>query len=239
MFRPFFLIAALGLVAGCVAPMPGTMMPPSDTSAAVPVPNDNADPARTFRAVVQRMEPVAERECRERSSTLNCDFAIVVDDRRRQPPNAFQTLGQGGRPILGFTISLIEDVRNGDEMAFIFGHEAAHHIAGHLARQEQNATLGAAVFGTLAARGGAGTQAVQSALELGAAVGARSYSKQFELEADSLGAVIALRGGFDPVRGSAYFERVPDPGDQFLGTHPANAERVAVVRRAAAQELAR
>jgi len=68
----------------------------------------------------------------------------------------------------------------------------------------------------------------------GAAVGARRFSKEFELEADALGTVIAKRAGYDPVRGAAFFARIPDPGDQFLGTHPPNAERYALVRRVAA-----
>ena len=71
--------------------------------------------------------------------------------------------------------------------------------------------------------------------EIGAVVGARSYSKEFELEADALGTVIAARAGFDPVRGAEFFLRIPDPGNRFLGTHPANAERIATVRRAAAE----
>ena len=75
---------------------------------------------------------------------------------------------------------------------------------------------------------------VTSAQRIGAQVGARSYSKDFELEADALGTVIAARSGYDPVRGSQFFNRIPDPGDRFLGTHPPNAQRIEVVRRTAA-----
>ena len=82
---------------------------------------------------------------------------------------------------------------------------------------------------------GADPNAVQSAQELGAAVGARSYSKDFELEADALGTVIAHRAGYDPVRGAEFFNRIPDPGDQFLGTHPPNKARMAIVRQTAAK----
>ena len=192
--------------------------------------------AQAFIGVVAAVEPVAEAECRARSPQLNCDFLIVVDDRANLPPNAFQTLDDTGRPILAFTLALINDVRNGDELAFILAHEASHHIAGHLARQERNAVLGAAVFGQLAgAVGPADPEAIRMAQQLGAAVGARSYSRDFELEADALGTVIAARAGFDPLRGAEFFFRIPDPGNRFLGTHPPNAERVATVRRVAAE----
>lgn len=73
-----------------------------------------------------------------------------------------------------------------------------------------------------------------NARELGAAVGARAYSKEFELEADALGARIAALAGYDPVKGAAYFQRIPDPGNEFLGTHPPNAARIAVVKAVAA-----
>jgi len=74
-----------------------------------------------------------------------------------------------------------------------------------------------------------------TAQEIGAAVGARTYSKDFELEADRLGTIIAARAGYNPVRGAEFFNRVPDPGDQFLGTHPPNAERVRIVQQTAAR----
>ena len=69
---------------------------------------------------------------------------------------------------------------------------------------------------------------------MGAGVGARRYSKDFELEADAIGTVIAHESGYDPVLGAEYFMRIADPGDSFLGTHPRNAQRIETVRRVAA-----
>lgn len=193
--------------------------------------------ARTFVQVVQTVEPVAESECRRVAPRMNCDFLIVVDDRPDQPPNAFQTLSQDGRPIIAFNVALIASVENADELAFVMGHESAHHILGHLARAQQNATVGAVVFSGLAAMGGANAESVRTAEEFGAAVGARSYSKDFELEADRLGTIITMRAGYDAVRGAAFFTRIPDPGNKFLGTHPANGQRIEIVRRTAAKFL--
>lgn len=232
-------LVALIALGACV------VVPPEPARAPVPqvvVPSAPAGPRLSasasvaqFRSVVQTVEPVAEAECRRRQPLLNCDFRIVVDDRPGQPPNAYQTLDPQGRPIIAFTVPLLADVRNPDELAFVMSHEAAHHIAGHLARQRQNATVGAVVFGQLAGVVGAGDpEAIRTAQQIGAAVGARSYSKDFELEADRLGTIIAARAGFNPVRGAEFFFRIPDPGDRFLGTHPANAERVEMVRRTAA-----
>lgn len=190
--------------------------------------------ARSFARVVQTVEPVAERECRARTTGVNCDFNIIIDDRPNQPANAYQTLDKKGRPVVAFTLPLIRDARNADELAFVLGHETAHHIAGHIGRQQQNAVAGAVIFAGLATLTGGDANAVRSAQKLGAQVGARTYSKDFELEADALGTIITAKAGYDPIRGAEFFTRIPDPGDKFLGTHPPNAARIKVVRQTAA-----
>lgn len=191
--------------------------------------------AENFVSVIDLVEPVAERICRAEAPGLACDYQIVVDNRPGQPANAFQTVDRAGRPIIAFTVGLIAEARNRDELAFILGHEAAHHIAGHLARQQETALQGAVLGGVLATLSGAGAGEVRRAQNIGASVGARAYSKDFELEADALGTVIAYRAGFDPLVGARYFERIDDPGNRFLGTHPPNAQRIETVRRVMAE----
>lgn len=222
-------------LSACDVTAPGST-PPGQDAASKPsgVSQAAANSVRTFVSVVRTVEPVAERECRARTKRVNCDFNIVVDDRPGQPPNAFQTVDRQGRPIIAFTLALIADARNADELAFVLGHEAAHHIAGHLGRQQQNAVAGAVLAGATAVLLGGDAATIQRAQQTGAQVGARSYSKDFELEADALGTVISARAGFDPLRGAAFFTRIPDPGDKFLGTHPPNAARIQTVRRTVA-----
>lgn len=227
------LLAAAAL-AGCV--MPDQRAPsgafPAEAVAGRPAPL----PVRAdFAAVVARVEPVAVRYCHEMHRARRCDFRIVIDDRPGQPVNAYQTLDSAGRPVLAFTSALIADARNADEMAFVMGHEAAHQILAHIPQTQQNAMAGALLAGVMAAAAGASAADLQTAQQMGAAVAARSYSKEFELEADALGAEIAWRAGFDPLRGAAFFDRLPDPGDQFLGSHPANARRKAVVAQVVAR----
>lgn len=237
--RVTFLAAAaacLGL-AGCAGgPLAERLTGPAAKGPPVDVTDGRA---RSFVAVAEAVEPVAEAECARRNGRgVDCDLQIVVDDRRGMPPNAFQTIDRRGRPILGVTVALIAEVENPDEMAFVLSHEASHHILGHLARQDEVAAVGAEIFGRIAAsEAGATPASVRQAREVGAAVGARSYSKEWELEADALGAVIARDAGFDPLRGADFFLRIPDPGNRFLGTHPSNAERIAVVRGVVAGEV--
>lgn len=228
------LCGACALAACDAAPPAAPVAPPADVIAQSSVPTPR-QAAANFVAVVDQVEPVAERICRERTSRVLCDYQILVDGRPELPANAFQTLDPNGRPVIAFTIALIADARNKDELAFILGHEAAHHIAGHIPRSQDAALRGALLAGVLATIGGAEDEnTIRDAQDIGASVGARAFSKEFELEADALGAVIAHRAGFDPVRGAEYFRRIDDPGNQFLGTHPPNAERIATVRQVAA-----
>ncbi len=232
MLRFAGLCLLLGLAACSTATSPVVQSPRQGTVQAAA---DRA--ARNFVTVVERVAPVAEQECRRRAPTTNCNYMILIDDRLDEPSNAFQTVDQTGRPMIIFTLALIAEVRNQDELAFVLGHEAAHHILGHLTQTAQNAQLGALVLGNLAAASGYSGAVVESAAALGAEVGARQFSKAFELEADALGAVITRRAGYDPVVGAAFFARIPDPGDEFLGTHPPNAERQATVQRVVAGQI--
>lgn len=226
---------ALFLLSACAA---ATAVPPRGTEPSALTQAEirrRADAAaRQFIEVVSTVEPVAEAECRKRRPQGPCDFQIVIDDRYGQPPNAFHTVAKDGKPLLAFNLALILAVRNADELAFIMGHEAAHHVAGHIERARQNASLGGRVLGGAAEMAGGDDEAIRAGLELGAALGRRSFTKTFELEADALGTVIAFHAGYDPVRGAEFFSRIPDPGNRFLGTHPPNSARIETVRRVAA-----
>ncbi|MGB7241195.1 MAG: M48 family metallopeptidase [Sulfitobacter sp.] len=232
--KPLAILAAVILLAACEE-IPTAQSPaPSAGSSASQPPLSASQGLRTFAQVVRTVEPVAERECRARTSGVNCNFNILVDSRPGQPSNAYQTLDKNGRPVIAFTRALIADARNADELAFIMGHEAAHHIRGHIGRQQQNAVAGAVLAGAAAVLLGGGSEAVQTAQRSGARVGARTYSKNFELEADELGTIITARAGYKPLVGAQFFFRIPDPGDRFLGTHPPNSARLDTVRRTAA-----
>ncbi|MEN8888674.1 MAG: M48 family metalloprotease [Celeribacter marinus] len=224
------LSAALGL-SGCVTPVTTPPSAPVPAAQSVPQSQTSGVSVAQFAAVVARMEPIAEAECRARAPQANCDYKILVDRRAQEPANAYQSITDSGQPTITFTVALIADVYNIDELAFVMGHEAAHHIRGHLGRTQETAVAGAVIGSLLGAALGADAQGLQTLQNLGASVGSRTYSKSYELEADQLGTIIAARAGFNPVRGAQYFARIPDPGDQFLGSHPPNAQRIETVKR--------
>lgn len=220
-----------------VAPVQGQPVPVVAPTAAGPA-RSYASARADWNRVVARVEPAAERICREEAPGQPrdyCDFRIRLMEDPGAPPNAFQTIGDDGRPLVVMTSSLLADTRNADEIAFVLSHETGHHIAGHIARQRTNVALGALILGTLAqAAGGEGGFASEAA-DLGAFVGSRTYSQTFELEADTLGAYIAARAGFDPDRGALMFARMPvATGPASLwSTHPPSPQRLSTVNRAA------
>ncbi|MFC0200932.1 M48 family metalloprotease [Paracoccus rhizosphaerae] len=236
-------IVATALALSACAPMPVAGPQPLPQPIPVPVPTlpspsaphaatpDGA--ARSFVQVMRRMEPAVQQEClNRRTRPIRCDFVFVVDDRPGLEPNAFQTIDRSGRPVVGFTLSLIAQTVNPDEIAFVVGHEAAHHVLNHLDRKSGASTAAAVVLGSLATAYGGDAAAVERAQQIGASVGSRYYSKEWELEADYLGSIITLNAGYDPINGSRLFQRIPDPGNHILGTHPSRAQRLAQVRRA-------
>ena len=225
--------AALSALSACdIEPVPVSRPAPGAEPVAVVSRTGSAQTLGDFRAVVSRVEPVAEGVCRQMRPRDNCDFNIVVDSRPGLPPNAYQTYDDAGRPVIAFTPALIAEMKNRDELSFALSHEAAHHIEGHIGQTQSSAQTGAVLGAVLGQLAGLDAQGVDVVTNIGGTVGARRYSKGFELEADSLGARIAARAGYDPVRGVLYFQDAADPGDRFLGTHPPNADRIRTVQQA-------
>ena len=153
----FVWVSFLVLLTGCgdvvVGPAP-TPAGPSRQPELVVQQRPARGSARNFVQVVDDVMPVAVRECRTRTSGVRCDYLIVVDDTPGAPPNAFQTIGRDGQPVVGFTVALLGEARNRDELAFILGHEAAHHIRGHIGRGRASALTGAQLAGALVTLGG-------------------------------------------------------------------------------------
>lgn len=232
-----FLCLVLFL-AGCVdvqAPAPDGAQPPQTPQVAPP--SRGAEQAvQAYLRVSSRIEPVAERLCRQKNPTAPgayCDFQIKVDTSPARAPNAFQTIGQDGRPIIAFNVPMLATVRNDDEIAFILGHEAGHQIRNHIVKSTVNANLGAVLLGSIFAASGASQSTVGEATNLGGRIGARAYSQTHELEADVIGTYVAEIAGYSSLVGAQSFARFSGGGG--FSTHPPSSARIATVQRTAAQ----
>lgn len=247
----FALAATLGLfLAGCgttyqVADDAGSLAIPPAPGSTAAAPSGRPRTEGDFRRVAARIEPVAEQFCREEhpeAPRIACDFAIGLNRDPDMPPNAFQTRDKNGRPLIVVGQALLEDMTDNDELAFVLSHEASHQIADHLGKQEQQQIFGALILGGLTAAAGqyggiaASDAQIQQAMNMGAFLGGRAYSQSYELEADTLGAFIAMRAGYDPERGALIFTRPSlAGGGGLLATHPASAQRMRAVSAATAE----
>lgn len=211
--------------------------PVPDTGTGFRITRSAQEAVDAYVRVAARVEPVAERACREKNPSapsVYCDFRILVDGRTDQPPNAYQTIGKDGRPVLAFNIPMIATIQNDDEIAFILGHEAGHQIRNHLVKANVSSNLAATILGSIFAATGGTAAEVQQAQRIGGTLGARVYSKQHELEADETGTYIAHLAGYDPLVGARSFARFSG-GGSVLSTHPGAGQRMKTVSRAMAR----
>ncbi len=151
-------------------------------------------------------------------------FAVIADAR----VNAFAVPG-------GYVYvhsGLLDAVRSDDELAAVLGHEIAHVHARHAVRQqEQTQVLNyAALFGSLLsivqpAVGSLATAASQAAV--------LQYQREFEQEADYLGARYMSAAGYDARAMLDFFQQLgerqrhsPNAAPPYLHTHPLSEERL-------------
>jgi len=129
-----------------------------------------------------------------------------------------------------------------DELAGVMGHEIAHVKARHYARMQQASQLpdllaGVAGMAAAVATGEPGvlvtTQAANVAMKL-------HFSREYESEADQLGAIFMTRSGFQPAAITRFFERIlaeqrksPDQIPPYLFSHPEVESRIAAVNQQA------
>ena len=196
---------------------------------------------KRFDRVTARIQPVAESYCRretENQPDFNCDVAIGIDSEMEQR-NAYFTYDRRSHPIIRVTASMLRDMQNDHELAFVLGHEYGHLIGQHIQKKQQQALAGALIMGGITALAmGSDPYADQSAVyrnaELGYVMGSYAFSQEYELESDTLGTLITRTAGYDPVIGARFFargeaSRLADGRLSFWGTHPPDAKRIATV----------
>ncbi|MEM9715787.1 MAG: M48 family metalloprotease [Pseudomonadota bacterium] len=238
MRNAILILVSAVFLAGCVevtnAPQPSNDRPTENTQ---PPPNQTgvryfrsaSDGVARYRSLSRQMEPRIEQICRSFHADQNrnfCDYQFKLISDTKQPPNAFLSLDNQRRPVITFTVNLLRSMANNDEIAFVIGHEAGHQIAEHIYKARDSTVAGSLAGAILAGVIGADPQ---SGADLGAFVGRRAYSKEWEFEADTIGAHIAYRAGYSPIAGIGYFRRNETGSNAFLATHPPSRERIRVV----------
>jgi predicted Zn-dependent protease len=140
-----------------------------------------------------------------------------------------------GGPIF-VNIGTINAADNEAELAGVIAHEMSHvymqHSAKQAPKQEWANSLGAlgGVFG-----GRALGNLARLGIQMGAGAVLLKYSRGDEAQADSVGAIIMYKAGYNPKAMAEFFQKLEQQGGsggpQFLSDHPNPGNRVAAVEK--------
>ena len=155
---------------------------------------------------------------------------------------------------------MMDQVANDDELAVILSHELAHVLAGHT-DPDPNEEVKKILINVGAIAAGVAVSAatrnpyisadlgnVTSALtqHVGEGIALNPYSRQLEVEADTIGLMLLAEAGYNPEAAISFWSKAEanpglSSGLQFLSTHPSNVDRLANIRAhmALAQSRAR
>src|SRR5437667_232143 len=135
---------------------------------------------------------------------------------------------------------LIEAARREPELAAVLAHEMAHVALRHGTHQASKAYMtqaGIGILGGLLGRGGNPSQVFQVIGGLGLNALFLKFSRDDEYQADTVGAQIMARAGYDPRSMADFFQvlrnqQKSDPGRlaTFFSDHPAAADRETRIR---------
>ncbi len=140
-----------------------------------------------------------------------------------------------GGPIF-VNLGTITTADNESQLAGVMAHEMSHVYMQHSAKSAPRQTWA----GVLGALGGVlGGSALGSLARLGIQLSAGSlllkYSRHDEAQADSVGAIIMYKAGYDPRAMAEFFQKLEKEGGpggpQFLSDHPNPGNRVQAVER--------
>jgi predicted Zn-dependent protease len=165
------------------------------------------------------------------AQTFEYRFFVVSD-------SALNAFSVPGGSIYIYT-GLLDRVKSTSELAGVMGHEIIHAKDHHMARMSGPDPLSLlGLLGMVLARGGAGAQAAGAIGQALSATRQFAFSRQLELEADTLGLKYMAQAGYDP-KGMLSFMKTMDQQNAliasgvppYLLTHPVTKERIANIER--------
>jgi Zn-dependent protease with chaperone function len=141
-----------------------------------------------------------------------------------------------GGPIF-INLGTITAAANEAQLAGVIAHEMSHiymqHTAKSMPRQNLQGILGA-VGGVLGGILGGPAGAIARVGAAGAGVFLLKYSREDEAEADSVGAIIMYKAGYNPIELANFFETLNKQGGsppQFLSDHPNPGNRTEAIQK--------
>ncbi len=167
------------------------------------------------------------------------EFRYTFDVVNQKEINAFAL--PGGPMYLNR--GMIEAAMSEGEVAGVMAHEISHVALRHGTANATKSTK-PAIFGTLGQIGGAIIggglgQILSAGSQIGAGLAMMSYSREFETQADILGAQMLARAGYDPREMANMFRTIEKEsggsGPQWMSSHPNPGNRYNAITAEAKQ----
>jgi predicted Zn-dependent protease len=136
-------------------------------------------------------------------------------------------------------VGTITAADNEAELAGVMAHEMSHVYMQHSAKQASKASLTQGIVGVLGGILGNSTvgNLARTGIQLGVGTVMLKYSRDDEAQADSVGAVIMYKAGYNPQALAQFFEKLQKEsgggaaGPQFLSDHPNPGNRTAAIAK--------
>ncbi|HWA24910.1 MAG TPA: M48 family metallopeptidase [Lacunisphaera sp.] len=186
------------------------------------------------QAMIDRVTRVGERLAKVVFWDVpDAEWEFVVFDA----PNEINAFAMAGGKVGVFT-GLFKIIQNDDQLASVLAHEIGHVSAKHVNERLSQQMLidgGELLVGGIMSTTGAGSitgNAVLQAYGLTSGVGAVSFDRAKEKEADHIGIMYMARAGYNPEEAVRVIENLENATaglagpPAILSTHPSNPERI-------------
>lgn len=192
----------------------------------MPVLPDNSPESQYIRQLGQKLVATIPQEY-----SWPFEFHVIP----QKEINAFAL--PGGQMFIH--IGTITAAKNESELAGVMAHEMAHVYMQHSAKQASKAQTTSAIAGiasaVLGGRGGLVGQIGQMGIQMGAQGLMMKYSRGDESQADSVGAMILYKAGYNPQGMVDFFRTMGSQGGsappEFFSSHPNPANRQQAIQK--------
>ena len=210
-------------------------------------PRDDVQIGRKAAADARRQLPmVRDAQVQRYVTSLGQRLVSVVPSRLRHSGfrYSFETVNQ--REINAFALpggpmfvnrGVLETARSEGQVAGVMAHELSHVVLRHgtaQATRGQKFQLGAVagqILGSIV--GGPAGNIIAQGSNIGLSTYFMKYSREYERQADILGAQLMARAGYDPREMAAMFRTMQNGGPEWLSDHPNPGNRSAYITQEA------
>jgi Zn-dependent protease with chaperone function len=213
--------------------------------------SDDVKLGRQAAAEVEKQMPIMnDRDAADYVSRVGERLASSIPQQFQHPEFDYYFKLVNARDINAFALpggpmyvnrGMIEAARNEGEMAGVMAHELSHVALRHGTAQASKAQkygTAAGILGILGAVIGGPAGAAAQVAGQGVGVYFLKFSREYETEADILGAQIMARAGYDPRDLANMFKTLEQQsrggGGGFLSDHPSPSNRYARINQEAA-----